>query len=399
MDKTIHQRENVFAKRENLRIFQSKNIFDTDFIPEVIIERPDFQMVIDFFDNCLRYELQGNLIIIGPSGSGKTLSVRFYGQEAERYAKDKGIDFKLIYLNCREIMSPYFFYQALLRQFGEKVPKGYGTSELVEMFINHIRDSRHVVLVLDEFDKLYSTSQEKANDIVYMLSRIKSNRDLGVAISTIMISNNVHLSENFDTPVQSSLNSKILHLGAYNAEELYHILHSRAKIGLLESAYEEGLLRYCSALTAKNSEDARFNIRLLFNAGELAEKDGEDKITETHIKNSINLTKRETETDAIERLSLNQLIVLYSLVNFKRRNNIKLIPVKTTYCEAYKLICKQVGYEEITYPHFWRLVNSLGQYDLVYSLLQTPKQGGFRRVVELNVDEEAVEKIFKIKIA
>ncbi|MFW6173780.1 MAG: Cdc6/Cdc18 family protein, partial [Elusimicrobiota bacterium] len=340
--------KNVFEARAK-KIFKDKNAFNLNYIPEHILVRKEFDKVINFFDDCLHYQLPQDLIIVGPAGVGKTLATEFYSKAAKSYAK-RGIDFHYFYINCREIKNPYTFYQFLLSQLGFQIKRGFGIDELTRKFIEKTKGYRHLVLAIDEIDKLFAFSADRANDILYVITRIKNSS----TISTVMISNNTKLMEMFDPSVNSSLNPILLSLSPYTPEELYEILEYRAEKGL--KIYDSSLLKYISAYTAKESGDARLAIKLLFNAAKLAEDEGKDKVTEKEVKRCIEETRREIELGAVERLSRNQLMVLKSLTGINK----KLIPVTESY-NTYKGICEKLGEDFLSYVQYWRVLNSLSK--------------------------------------
>lgn len=211
-------------------VFVDPTVFDTDYLPEEIFVREEFRPVVRFYFECLKFQLQQVLVIVGPTGSGKTLAARYYGREAIRYAERKDLSFRLVYLNCREIASPYVFWQQLVGSLTITPPKGLSISDLIERFAYAVSGCRHVVIVLDEAEKLFSTlGQDKANSILYVLARLRGNRQLESTISLILISNNVHLLDLLEAPVRSSLNVRTLTLGSYSALELTEIYSRTAR--------------------------------------------------------------------------------------------------------------------------------------------------------------------------
>lgn len=59
-----------------------------------IFMRGEFAPIIRFYFDSVKSQLQQCLLVIGPTGSGKTLACRYYGKEAEAYAKARKTRFR-----------------------------------------------------------------------------------------------------------------------------------------------------------------------------------------------------------------------------------------------------------------------------------------------------------------
>jgi len=318
-------------------LFIDKSVFNSGFIPASIFVRDEFSNIYEFYYDCLKYQLQQQLILLGPSGVGKTMASKYYGSLAIRYAKENNIDFSVIYINCRDVSSPYLFWQTVLSNLDHKAPKGLGITDLLDKFAHTIKDQYHVVIILDELEKLLTALGDKGNDIMYTLIRIKSNRDMKAAISLILISNNAHLEQMFDGPISSSMNTKRVVFGRYSADEIYQILLERASLGLKAGAFLPAIVKLISAYTVNHfSGDARAGIRLLFNSALSAQEQERKRILEKDVKKSIDMTKKEAEADVIDRLSLNQLFTLKAIVEASKNSKEKFLKVNTIYKKVYR---------------------------------------------------------------
>jgi len=83
--------QNSFAQLESRNIFTHPEVFNSDYIPEHILFRREFDDVIRLYFQCVKFKLQQALIIIGPTGSGKTLAARYYGKNAKVYADQNDV--------------------------------------------------------------------------------------------------------------------------------------------------------------------------------------------------------------------------------------------------------------------------------------------------------------------
>ena len=387
-----------FDAVDSRTFFREKKVFNADYIPERIFSKEEFKHIIQFYYDALKFQLQQHMLVLGPSGVGKTMGCKYYGRLAIQYARDHGIDFSALYLNCRDISSPYAFWRSLLSDLDIRAPKGLGISDLVDRFVEAIEHQHHVVLILDEADKLYTGFGERGNDVLYTLTRAKSSRDLDTAISLILTANNTHIEEHFDGPVKSSMNLKRFALGQYDAEQIYQIIRHRASAGLKKDVWTERLIRFISAKTANQFEgDARAGIRLLYNSAVRAEARTKRKITERDVTQSVEMTLREAEVDVVERLTDNQLFTLKAIAEATGKRK-AFVKVNDVYKNVYQPLCARYSAHPLAYSNFFNNTISLSNYDLVNNLLERRRSGGHVRIVELNVRPEIVEEIFKGKM-
>jgi len=381
-----------FKDLEKRTIFKNLSVFDTDYIPDEIFVRREFQPVVRFYFDCLKFVLQQALVIIGPTGSGKTLAARYYGREALQYAAKRGISLKIVYINSREIASPYVFWQEILRNFDLVTPKGLSISDLVQRFIEVSRGARHVVIILDEVEKLFTTlGHDKANNILYILSRLRSNHNLETAISMILVSNNAHLVDSLESPVRSSLNVQTLAIGSYSPDELTGILENRAGKGLKENTWNPGILRCVAAKTVQFNSDARFAIRLLKNAALGVESEGREMITQEAVNKAFIATKTEIERDLLARLGTSQLMVLAAISRAAQGQKDRLIKVGQVYKNIYRSFCESQGRKPLVYSQFLSIVSGLQNYDLVNNFVERRRTGGFIRLLEINFAPESLK--------
>ena len=298
-------------------------------------------------------------------------------------------------MNCREIAAPYVFWQLLLRQLDKPAPKGLSITDLLTGLAEALSGRRHVVFVLDELEKLFaSVGGERANDILYSLARLRANRDLDTAISTVFISNNAHLPDMFDGPVRSCLNATNLAIGPYDAHDLAGILSDRARAGLKNGAWRKAVINYVAAKTAQHNSDARFAIRLLRNAACELEAARGRKLSPPHVDTAFEKTRREMEIEVLQRLSTNQLLVLLALARRAQTATGQFIGLHQVYKDVYPAVCERYGWRPLVYSQFLNIVNGTFQScDLVSSILERRRMGGYVRLVEVNFNPADVVRV------
>ena len=383
-----------FTDLESKTIFADVKVFDTEYVPKEIFVRREFDDVVRFYFDCVKFKLQQCMVVVGPTGSGKTLAARYYGDEATAYAAQKHTDFRVAYVNCREVPSLYSFWQLLLASLDKQISTGFPLLKLVDDFVATIERYHHVVVILDEIEKLPSTlGRGKANDILYLLTRLKSSRGCETAISTILITNHAHVMDFLDAPVRSSLNSRSLVIGNYDAKELAGILSDRVKKGLIPGACSDGTINRIAAEAAQFNSDARFAIRLLSNAAALTQKREGTTIENEDVKAAVEQTNAEIERDLVDRVSPNQLLVLYAISQAAQQTKGSFLSTNSIYQKSYRPMCERAGRKPLVYSQFLSIVSSLQNYDLVSNHLARRRAGGFMRMIEPTFDPRHIQRI------
>ena len=389
----------LFRELEKRSVFTDLSVFDTDYIPERIFVRKEFDPIIRFYFEALKSSLQQTMIVVGPSGSGKTLACRYYASEALGYAEKQRVPLASAYGNCRGTTAPYVLWQDLLRQFDAPAPKGLSVTDLIVKLAEAVSGRRHVIIILDELEKLFANlGSERANDILYGLARLRANQDLDTAISTIFISNNVHLPDMFDGPVRSSLNATNLAIGPYDAQELAGILVGRARAGLKEGVWSRPVIDYVAAKTAQHNSDARFAIKLLRNAASWLEAGGGRKLRVQHAEEAFEKTRREMEVEVLRRLSVNQLLVLLSLAEKAHTGGGRLVGLHEAYSGAYPTVCTRHSWKPLVYSQFLHTVGVLQSCDLLRNILERRRIGGYVRLAEINFTPADVIRVAQARL-
>src|SRR2546428_5189876 len=84
----------------------------------------------------------------------------------------------------------------------------------------------------------------------------------------------------------------------YNADELYDILAERSRLAFENGTAADGVLHLIAALAAQEHGDARRALDLLRVSAELAERQGEEHITEEHVQRAKNKIELDTVIEA-----------------------------------------------------------------------------------------------------
>jgi len=291
-------------------LFVDRNVLSPHFIPDTL---PHREKEIDRIMKCVAPALSGklmhNLFIYGKTGTGKSASTKHVIDKLLK-VKDKykaAVD--CIYVNCRILNTKY---QIMLKCAEYCYPDesflGFPFSHLFERVMKYIGENNcNFVVVLDEVDKV-----KNLDDLMYTLTRANDELKSG-RISMIGISNNVQFKEQLDPRSKSALCEEEMVFAPYNAEQLGDILLQRTKMGYKPEVVSESAVSLASALAAHESGDARYALKLLLKAGELADEAGEPRIVDSHISKARKGVEEEIVYDVVKTLPEQQKIVLYAI--------------------------------------------------------------------------------------
>jgi len=303
-------------------IFKDRNALNSHFTPETI---PHRNKQINTLASILAPSLKGgkpsNIFIYGMTGTGKTLVSRYVGKELEKMSNQGTTQVKVLYINCKmrkTADTEYRLIAELCRLLGQDVPStGLPTQQIYNIFFR-LLDSHDwvVVIILDEIDTLV---QKMSDNFLYNFTRI--NQDLKKAkVSIIGITNDLNFIDILDPRVKSSLSEEEILFPPYNALELQDILRQRVEVGFTEGVLSEGVIPKCAALAAQEHGDARRALDLLRVAGELAERNKDEKVTEDHVDAALEKIDYDRIIESVKSLPKQSKIVLYSTIELVETN-------------------------------------------------------------------------------
>jgi Cdc6-like AAA superfamily ATPase len=100
------------------------------------------------------------------------------------------------------------------------------------------------------------------------------------------------------------------------------------------------------------------------------------------------------EIEVLQRLSTNQFLVLLALAHRAHATPGQFIGLHQVYKDAYPAVCEQHGWRPLVYSQFLSIVNgTLQSYDLVSSVLERRRMGGYVRLIEPNFTPADVMRV------
>lgn len=331
-----------FERKKN--IFRDKDALGESYQPDQIEERGEeigeymdaLQPVVDGWE-------PNNIFVYGNTGVGKTaVTDHLLAQLQDDVSEYDDVDLSVISVNCKTLNSSYQVAIELVNELrptgGEISSTGYPQQTVFKKLYEELEAlGGTIIVILDEIDSIGDR-----DELLYELPRARANDNLDAAkVGVIGISNDFKFRDQLDPRVQDALCERELHFPPYDAPELENILESRARIAISDGAVERGVLRYCAALAARDSGSARQALDLLRLAGEIAENQQTDSITEAHVESAQTRFEQERVEEGMRELTTHGRLALLAIVSKAAKTE---TPSKTREIyEEYVTLCESSG--------------------------------------------------------
>ena len=381
--------DDVFEKFvNNANLFKDREVLRHDYLPEKLPHREDqIRLLGVTVAPVLKDARCSNIFIYGNTGTGKTAVTKYVLSHLEAKAKEYGAPVKFSYVNCRMTGSEYRVFANLSQSVGMTVPfTGLSVGEVFDRFRTGLDASRTIlIVVLDEVDALI---KNRGDGLLYELTRINETLNKS-KVSIIGISNDLRLKEFLDPRVFSSLSEEEIIFRPYDASELHNILLERSKLSFREGSLSEAALNVCSALAAAEHGDARRALDLLRVAGEVAERQGANLITEEHVRAAERNIEHNRVVEALTNLTLHSKLVLLSIYH----SNKSSVTTGEIY-DIYNDLCGELGVGLLTQRRLGTLVNELDAMGLLNAKVVSMGRYGRTKKIRLEIARTVIRDIF-----
>jgi cell division control protein 6 len=211
-------------------------------------------------------------------------------------------------------------------------------------------------------------------------------------ISIIGISNDLKFKEMLDPRVLSTLGEEEIIFAPYNAVELRGILQQRVEIAFNSEAIgDEGVINLVGALAAQEHGDARRALDLLRTAGELAERRGDNVITQEHVREAQKVIERDTITEAVKTLPMQSKAVLFSVFALASKGKRDIF---TGECfNVYAEIAKSLSIDTLTQRRVSDLISELDMLGLINTTVISKGRYGRTKKIRLAVSKKQIGAI------
>jgi cell division control protein 6 len=358
-------------------IFARKELLHVGHVPEenrIVGRDTEIESVAEEIGAVVRDDPPNNVMIYGKTGTGKSLVSRHVAGRARTAARSNGVDCTVVYIDCSEADTETRVTRQIATTLKQETPyeqriplRGVGTMEYYQ-HVWRILDTHldSVLLILDEIDKLSDSN------VLMQLSRAREAGKTDCYIGIIGISNKIQYKEQLDERIDSSFGHRELFFHPYDAEQLQDIMRNRTD-AFQPGVLGAGTIELCAALAAKKHGDARKAIDILKEAGELARRNGDSKITDEHIDQAQNVA----EINRIEELTsggtIHAKLALYSLASLIVTGSKESFSTREVY-ERYEQMCELAAYDSVTENGLYKQLKE----QAFLGIIESTKTGGGR---------------------
>ena len=273
--------------------------------------------------------------------------------------------------------------------------QGYGLPHIYERILEWAGDGKQLIIVLDEIDMV-----KHLDELLYMLTRANDELEAG-GVSLIGISNRLLFKDDLDPRSKSSLYEREMVFPPYTAPQLQEILMQRAELGLHDNSFTSGAISLAGAVAAQESGDARYALKILSRAAEMADERKKSKLTDVEVKAARDLVELDIVKEAIEKLPENHQAVLYAVARLSISGSryARLDEVQDGYLfsgevyEEYAAICKKIKKQPKTARSYRSYLNDLEMLGLLTSVESGKGIRGHTKLIKLGHPPQELIKI------
>lgn len=381
--------DDVFDSFVNgIKLFKDREVLRHDYLPEKLPHREDqIRLLGSTVAPVLKDARCSNIFIYGKTGTGKTAVTKYVLSHLETKAKEYGAKVKFCYINCRMTGSEYRVFASLSQSIGLTIPfTGLSVGEVFDRFRIGL-DQSHIIfiIILDEVDALI---KERGDSFMYELTRINETLNRS-KVSIIGISNDLRLKEFLDPRVFSSLSEEELVFRPYDASELRNILFERSKLAFQDGVLSDSALSISSALAAAEHGDARRALDLLRVAGEVAERQNANMVTEEHVRQAEKHIEHNRVIETLKNLTLHSKLVLLSVYHLNKSS-----ATTGEIYDIYNELCGEMGLGLLTQRRLGTLINELDSMGLVNAKVVSMGRYGRTKKIRLEISRSLIKDIF-----
>lgn len=410
---------NIFETELTARtIFKDLSVLSPHYVPDELPGRENHAKTVStIIAPAVRNEKPNNLFIYGKTGTGKTCVTRYVARKFNEFVEKSNLNVmvKIIYMNCKVYNSKYqvlkftaehsalndeLLINSPLNDRPDKKLEGMTPVDLYERIGTVIQDNNiNLILILDEIDQIRKGDDLK--DLMYQLTRINDELTAG-CVSIVGITNDMRLKNRLDPRSRSTLCEEELVFKPYNAPKLTKILKQRIELGLQENCIEGPAIRYIAAFAAQDG-DARYALKLLQKAGEIAQQKRKEKITEEEVELAKESAERDIHAEIINSLPEHQKMALYAIAELSElgamQRRLAGIDDGSLFTgDVYDMYCK-ICSQLKTHPRTMRMVSNylsdLEMIGLISAKLSGKYVRGNTRLIKLGYPPKEIKEIIE----
>ncbi|MEE9593537.1 MAG: AAA family ATPase [Thermoplasmata archaeon] len=375
----------MFSQKKEIRntsVFSDKGLLDPSRTPGEIVGRErQFRRLVDYLADLETGYLPPLIQVYGPPGTGKSTVVRMVASEATRQFPD----LRVVNVNLKECRSLFTAANQILFQIGGvKEPPVSGLDGVFEKLWAAMKDTKYLVLILDEIDAIFQDRRYNPSDFLYRLVR---RRETGkpplvglVTITNVLMG----IDSLLDSRVRSSVGTQSVYFPPYDEGEMAAILSDRLPAFNREAVSRDTLSK-CAALAASEHGDVRRALDLLRTAGELADRAGLRRVETEDVERAEQMVDAERASQVIWDLPAQEVVVLMALNNLQWDGGEETVTTEVLYAK-YGEQCGFCGLPTRGKRRFLDFLQDLEMHGLIGSKVASSGRHGRRKFIWTQAD-------------
>jgi cell division control protein 6 len=390
--------QNVFEEElQRSTIFQDRNVLSPHYVPDHLPHREqEITRIMKTLAPALSQKRPNNLFVYGKTGTGKTSSLKHVLEKLEEVKAKYSTPVDYVYVNCHTHNTKY---QVLIKIAEKLKPgedfRGYQPTHLHDLLLKEIsRKKMFFFVVLDEVDKV-----KDLNELMYLLTRANDELPSSCHVGVIGISNNLTFKEKLDARAKSTLCQEEMVFDPYDAKQLVAILGERVEKGFRKGAVDDKAVAIAAAFSAQDQGDARYALRLLIKAGELADANG-GKLREEEVRAARSAVEEDIVLDAIQGLNDQLTFVLYAIAELTQNGGSRYGRLQEPtgevnlysgeVYEKYESVTKKFGKQPKSARWYREYLNDLETMGLITTTMSGPGTRGQTLCIKLQFPADKV---------
>ena len=367
-------------------VFAEKRYLDSMILPSKIIGR---ETETEKLLSCMMSFSDGFVVpflsVYGRSGSGKSTVVKFVCENMTDL-----ISFRFV--NLRKARTVFGCANIILGNLeSESLSSAQGLNGAVDRIESQIEsilkkeEKKYFVLVLDEYDVIFSDTRTNPSDFVYKLLQMEENlREKGLWTSIIAISNNALQEYDLDDRVKSRMGGTDVSFSPYSQSDVFGILQDRSKKAF-KTMVPKDVLEYCSSVSSADHGDARRALDLLRKAGEICD---EVKITKDDVDSAQKLLQKDRAQEIVSSAPYHMRCVVGAIVSLAILGEDSLSATSNIFKKYCDIISKE--HTPLKYRRVSDLLVELENSGMLISRAYSRGRGGYGKEYKLKIDPSLV---------
>jgi len=381
-------------------VFKSKEKLYPDYIPSYLPHREEqLKSLASYFRSVLLEpgSLAQRVLLVGRVGTGKTATAHRFSRDFKMLARQRGLNFEYVHINCHRSRTLFFVAQEMARQLRIPLPpRGLSAQEMYHIILKYLENRNiYMILTLDEFDYFIEVA---GNEAVYFLVRTYDEYPyLTKRVNFIFITRSLTSLNRLDSATENYLVRNVIHFKPYTSRELYDILKYRSEEAFHVGTVSDEVLHYIADLVGVDrggSGNARLALEILILAGSEADREGASEISIEHVRRAFTHTNPNLSimiNDVIRHLQPHQLLLLLAIIRLLRRTPNPYVRIGDVE-EEYKSLCEEYGETPRRHTQIYEYINDLRRRGIIDTKISGKGYRGKSTLIGISIGSlEALE--------